>query len=340
MTNDYIRLWLDRLEVTSTVLLVRTIAPTSALQQLVRHSVRLALPGTDLARVALRDGIEIEGFARYKEVDARARLRRREPRLGPQPLPSYVVQTYSTARFTPTTDWKQFQLWALARGIHAYQRVVRGFPSPAWRPTHTMLYLGKLAPALLEHALRSNRISGTEYRVLLSRHDWMLSVTDPVCIFEAFGNLLTAGTPYSIWRPTFHTFDQRDVEVLQEAAFRLIGLRYDRGQLIDIMLNALLGYEWGSFHRVFDAGPDETVCSAGVGACFEHHRKWYERRWSAWPRLFGGQYLERYCPADFEGLPRGLLGLGKPPTYGHAFALTGAGNGAPREYLERLTNDA
>lgn len=225
------------------------------------------------------------------------------------PQPGDTVNTTANAPFA--FGWDEIKRWALAQGIHAYQRIQRGFPYPAWTRTHSRLYVGHIPINEIEAMKQVGLVSWPEARRLSLCHDWLLSVTDPFVRWDSWElDVLPSGDKWCICRPLFHDYtdDEIGARLLRAAAIRLIGRRYDRGQLIDIYLNSLLKIPFGEYKRIFDFGPHLTVCSGGNGACYEHHRKYLRdvmlRGRDPWPRLFGGMWLERICPALYEGLPR------------------------------------
>jgi len=193
------------------------------------------------------------------------------------PQPGDVINTTGIAPFG--LSWHKLSRWTVTQGIHAYQRWLRGYPHPAWTRTHTRLCIDR---------------------------DLIMSVTDPVCKWETWAEVEAMYPPENIkiMRPKFHDYSIDGDAHLLCAAANLIGRKYDRGQLVDIMLNRLLGIPDGEFTRIFDAGTARTVCSGGVAACFEYHRLSLPEH-LRWPRLFGGMYIERVPPAAFEALPRG-----------------------------------
>lgn len=173
-----------------------------------------------------------------------------------------------------------FKGWFVVNGIRFYQRTLRGYPPPSWKKTHCYW--------------------------VYDNDGRMLSVTDPVVKWEFYDDEEVQKKRPLILRPTFAKFTMGDIKAGREAACKMIGLRYDRGQLLDILLNEVMGFAPGDFHRIFDAGQLLTVCSGGVGAVYEAMRRAHENHYGeAWPRLFDGLYIERYPPAIFLARPRG-----------------------------------
>lgn len=172
--------------------------------------------------------------------------------------------------------------WFVVNGIRCYQRWIRGYPLPAGNTTHAYW--------------------------VYDNDGKMLSVTHPRVIWEWFQDEKVQRKRPVILRPTFAEFIAGDIKAGREAAEKLIGTKYDVGQLIDIFLNGLMGFPLGEYARVFDAGQLLTVCSGGVGAVYEAMRRAHEAHWgAAWPRLFNGLYVERYPPAIFMARPRNTM---------------------------------
>lgn len=163
-----------------------------------------------------------------------------------------------------------------AWGIQRYQRA-DGFQ--VWQDTHAMLFLGP---------------------------DRILSVTYPETKWERWAEV--SKREWSVYRPAF-ALDGADVDVMWSAAQRMIGSHYDVGQLLDIALNKILGYNVSTWHRLFDQGARRNVCSVGVRTCFERARQVKEAAGIEPPFrvLFekDGQklHVERTCPANFANTP-------------------------------------
>ncbi len=60
------------------------------------------------------------------------------------------------------------------------------------------------------------------------------------------------------------------VAILKEAARTMVGELYDVGQLLDISINDLLGFDPLRPLSIFDFGRKNKVCSVGVRAAFGH----------------------------------------------------------------------
>ncbi len=66
------------------------------------------------------------------------------------------------------------------------------------------------------------------------------------------------------------------IEVMKKAADKIVGTKYDYGQLLDIMLNRILGYGTKLKFRPFDLGKKRKACSIGCRVIYEALRKFVE----------------------------------------------------------------
>jgi hypothetical protein len=192
--------------------------------------------------------------------------------------------------------------WFVARMIQLYQRL-KGYPYPAWRWTHAMVGLGKmLSNAEIRAAGRLGRITQHDQALLMRREPWLLSVTTPNVKFvraEAIKatewcvmRFEVGGIPY---QPSLEDQDEA-----QRVAFALLGLPYDRPQLLGLFINGMLHVDERDYKRRLDFGRALTVCSGGVATVFEAvRRKREDDGLPSWLRLFNGKHVERCCPADF-----------------------------------------
>jgi len=80
----------------------------------------------------------------------------------------------------------------------------------------------------------------------------------------------------AIWRFTKYPmpFTPGEVTVMRDyAEMHLIGKLYDVGQLLDILINTILGYPNVIRYPIFDFGKQLKVCSVGVRVLFERLRQ-------------------------------------------------------------------
>ena len=131
-------------------------------------------------------------------------------------------------------------------GIRGNQKRIFGVQSN-WHDTHSMIYLDP------EHTLSVQPPRGT----------WRTPAD--YCLDRI-----------SIWRFTKHNgrFSKEEIDVMRKYAdAHLIDKRYDVGQLLDILVNRILGYNGVIKFRIFDWGKNLKVCSVGVRTLFEKLRK-------------------------------------------------------------------
>lgn len=135
--------------------------------------------------------------------------------------------------------WWQFWLAFTHGGIQRHQRKLFGRESN-WKDTHTMLYFDE----------------DNTFSVELPR-----ATMKPLREY-CLSNLIIYRLRLSQLTPEF-------VGCLRESATKMVGEGYDIGQLLDIAINDILGYEHQRRLRIFDFGRKKKVCSVGVRVAFE-----------------------------------------------------------------------
>lgn len=165
--------------------------------------------------------------------------------------------------------WYEFWLKIVYSQIRRYQKRKWGKKS-RWRDIHSTLYLGD---------------------------GKLLSVTVPKSVITDLH--VSERTKYRICRYQSEDwqFNGEEIEILKEAAQKLIGHGYDYGQLLDILLKQLFPDFVKEKLSIFDFGRKRKVCSVGVHFCFL--KWWYKLGEEQQPRPLGKQYVETTCPADF-----------------------------------------
>lgn len=117
----------------------------------------------------------------------------------------------------------------------------------------------------------------THTRIYLGR-DKMLDIDDQ-CIFEvtvprsrfvSLRDICLEDIRILRFIPRILTSD--DIHVMLEAAQRMVGKKYDYGQLIDFLMHQILDYPREPF-TLFDQGPERKVCSTGVATLFNYLRQ-------------------------------------------------------------------
>lgn len=184
---------------------------------------------------------------------------------------------------------KGWEFWLVVTyaAIRWHQKKLFGKDSN-WMDTHTMLFFDKKNTFSVE----------LPKAIFKSLHTYCLST------FSIYRLRLTELTPDCI-------------KTLKSAAKKIKGEDYDIGQLLDIAIYGLLGYDHQRPLPIFDFGKKKKVCSVGVRAAFEYlykkriktadsrSGKWlfYELNQDKWPpeaiREYKGTDVEATSPAHF-----------------------------------------
>lgn len=211
------------------------------------------------------------------------------------PLPFDNIQSVAHPR------WPFSKAGLVAHMIWFYQRIQKGHGGPAWRTTHSMFYVGTIDSDMLEGPLSAGLIDEATATLYRSRNDWALSVTDPVVRLESYASICRYRPHHYIMRPKMgQVWDGADLYYARAAINRMLGLPYDRPQLLGLWLHDLLGVDGPTYHPWLDWGSQLTVCSGGVGAVYEHVRLMRVAMGKpSWGRLYDGLHVERYYPALF-----------------------------------------
>jgi hypothetical protein len=148
--------------------------------------------------------------------------------------------------------------------IQEYQKAYFGDRS-VWDSTHTRINLSQ--PGCDIHS------------------DCIFEVTDPISRFVSLYSI--ALEDIRILRYTNMKLQGHEIFIMRNAAMKLVGMKYDRGQLLDFLLHQIIGYPKESL-RIFDEGTERMVCSTGVAALFNHMRRTIRSdiRMITLPRLF------------------------------------------------------
>lgn len=207
-------------------------------------------------------------------------------------------------------------------GIQAAQRFGRWdgiphIPSPYWRITHSMAYVGSLDPLMIRSAVELGSIPVKLASELVTRDDWMLSVTHPVGKWERYAAV--EKREHYISRPLFCGFEEEwQRRAFESTCWWWIHRKYDIGQLFTILADMLGEVSPQKYSRLFDASPWRTVCSGAVASVYEAVRRraicdyyggpipeWIDTdlpTWpngggpTWWPRILNGLHLERVAP--------------------------------------------
>jgi len=137
-------------------------------------------------------------------------------------------------------SWWQFWLAITYGAIRWHQKKLFGKDSN-WKDTHTMLYLDE---------------------------ENTFSVELPKATMKPLQEYCLSSL--SIYRLRLAELTQDFVETLRYAAKEMVGEDYDIGQLLDIAIYGLLGYDHQRPLPIFDFGRKKKVCSVGVRVAFEY----------------------------------------------------------------------
>ncbi|MBN2417049.1 hypothetical protein JXO52_14510 [bacterium] len=118
------------------------------------------------------------------------------------------------------------------------------------------------------HLFGRDAETGDDHTMLFFDRDKTLSVEPPRAIFKPLEKYCL--TDISIYRLQEHHVTPGDIALMNEASADLIGTDYDIGQLVDILINGLLGFEHTLKIKLFDFGNRKKVCSVGVRAVYEY----------------------------------------------------------------------
>ena len=136
----------------------------------------------------------------------------------------------------------------------------------------------------------------------------------------------------SIWRFTKYPmpFTTNEIKVMRDYADEhLIDTIYDVGQLLDILINTILGYPNVIHYRIFDFGKKLKVCSVGVRTLFEQLRKVLDQnRRPSFDRLF--RKLNPMAPWPGGVFPQSRI----PNQYGVDVEATAPGHFANSHYFD------
>lgn len=176
--------------------------------------------------------------------------------------------------------WWQFWLAITYEAIRAYQKKLFG-KDANWKDIHTMLYLDQ---------------------------DNTFSVELPRAIVKPLGEYCLSNL--SIYRLRLTELPPDFVKTLRDAAMEMVGEDYDVGQLLDIGINGILGYDHQRRLKVFDWGRKRKVCSVGVRVTFEYlyqsRIKTQDSRPGKWlfyelnPEKWSQEAVQKYRGTDVE----------------------------------------
>lgn len=142
--------------------------------------------------------------------------------------------------------WYEFWFNVGFWGIQAYQKSLFGKKSN-WYDTHTMLYFDEWATFSVE----------PPKALVKPLQDYCLSY---MSIYRLNIDVL----------PEVSAFPDEYIKIMMDAADEMIGKQYDIGQLLDIAIREILGYDQSRPLKFFDFGKKLKVCSVGARVCYEY----------------------------------------------------------------------
>ncbi|MBN2030187.1 hypothetical protein JW824_08065 [bacterium] len=186
-------------------------------------------------------------------------------------------------------DFKWYEFWLSmgSKSIQSHQKDLFGKNSN-WKDDHTMMFFDK---------------------------DNTLSVELPIATVKPLEKYCLSNL--SIYRLRLIELKADHITTMRKSANDMLGTDYDIGQLLDIAINQILGYEHQRRLSIFDFGRKKKVCSVGVRVVFEHlyqqrirtsdsdSGKWLFDKLNAdkWPEKkveqFNGTDVEATSPAHF-----------------------------------------
>ena len=140
-----------------------------------------------------------------------------------------LIRPGDVINFDSRAPWYKIHFKIAYWGIRRHHKRLFGRLA-RWRDTHTMLYFDDC---------------------------YVFSVEPPRCRWWRLEELNDENI--SVWRYTKQGFTAHDIGIMCWAAHQMIGHKYDKGQLVDFMINEALGYPDRLRYRVLDAGLFEVI---------------------------------------------------------------------------------
>ena len=167
--------------------------------------------------------------------------------------------------------WWQFWLAIGSKAIQYHQKKLFGRDA-AWKDDHTMLFFDK---------------------------DSTFSVEPPKATFKPLLKFCLSNI--SIFRFKLITLAPEDITIMKKAAEKMDGTKYDYGQLLDIAINHIMGYEHQRPLTIFDFSRKRKVCSVGIRVVYEYlYQKKYRPEQVTEKWLFDKLNPEKWKSGDIE----------------------------------------
>jgi len=136
--------------------------------------------------------------------------------------------------------WWQFWLTIMHAAIHAHQRGLFGRQGN-WQFTHAMLYFD------------------AENTFSIEMPNATMKPLEKYCLHE-----------FTIYRLKHVELNSDYLTILKKAALEMVGENYDMGQMLDMAINSVLGFDHIRKLKIFDFGRAKKICSVGVRTAFEY----------------------------------------------------------------------
>jgi len=130
----------------------------------------------------------------------------------------------------------------------------------------------------------------------------VFEVTTPKAKFTPLSEILSKNKTFNVYAYADATPTESDLQSMLEVCNEICGTWYDIPELLDFMIQHILGFPPDEWHKWFDWGDENLVCSVGVMTIL---MKWYEEvlKYSGCPRPGGKAHVERCDPATFANHP-------------------------------------
>jgi len=190
--------------------------------------------------------------------------------------------------------WTKPWTWVLEKAIQHYQRKLFGDDAD-YLPTHCMLYF---AP------------------------DKVFSMTTPCGKWETLEERREKA--FAVYRYTRQPYSDRHLEIMYQTTMELIGMSYDYGDLLDFMINGLLGYTHVRKINWFELSRKKMVCSTSVRAIQEKLRQTLEAEGDfSFPRLFDQLNNSKWSSQVIDEFERTDVEMTTPGHYANSAWFSG-----------------
>ena len=174
-------------------------------------------------------------------------------------------------------------------GIQRYQKSLFGKVSD-YKFTHTVLYFSP---------------------------EQILSTTAPQVEWETLEH--RCHTPFTVYRFKKHEYNEEHIKIMYDAASEMIGLKYDIGDILDLVINSILGYKYTRKYRWFEFSKKQMVCATSVRAIQEKLRKILDdKKDYTFSRLFNKLNSNKWSAKDLKKFERTDVEMTTPAHYSNS----------------------